>query len=402
MTLPNIIRNALLTSAVAVCLAAPEGASAQSYRDGVRIAWDYRTQTFASPGGYARAKLLKSGVLILVYSNAGGVYIRRYAHDSGKWGSPVLVAKDATGTYDYTNAELTQLASGKLIYSWNARPLSGTNAPYLIKVKYSTTGGLSWKDEQTVYTAGTEFHDGCWEPSVLQLPSGEVQLYFSNEHDVDNDRQNISMFRSFDDGATWQGPEVISFRSISRDGMPVGVCLQNGMGTAVAIEDNGYNGTFKPVIVWTAADDNWKSGTVDGSSSHRWGALAATDTLSTMTYAGAPYLIQLSSGETLLSVQSGVGRKDSSTHEHSLMQVYVGSSAAKDFVAKSTPWSFIDNGDARTLWNSLCQINDSTVMAASEIAYLPADNGVWTVKGKILHPLKSYYVSSSGKCNYLE
>ena len=46
------------------------------------------------------------------------------------------------------------------------------------------------------------FKDGCWEPAMLQLPVGEIQLFFSDEGIyTKTDEQNISMLRSFDNEA---------------------------------------------------------------------------------------------------------------------------------------------------------------------------------------------------------
>ena len=87
------------------------------------------------------------------------------------------------------------------------------------------------------------------------------------------------MLRSTDNCATWEDPVVVSFRPTSRDGMPVPLCLQNGKSLVFAIEDNGLNGNFKPVIIHSSVADSWRSGTVTGSSPHRWSALASTEEL---------------------------------------------------------------------------------------------------------------------------
>lgn len=210
--------------ALQVCLWIPF-AFAQNYSDGIRLAWDYSQQKLISQGVYARAKLLTNGDLGLVYSNGNNIYFKKRVKGSLVWGNSVVVSRDAEAVYAYTNSELTELSDGTLVYSWNARPGADTGRPYKIMIKFSSDDGRTWKDEQTVYTAGIVFNEGCWEPVVLQLPSGELQLYFANEYNTAGSSQNILMMRSFDQGATWNAPEIISYRNNKRDGMPVPVYL---------------------------------------------------------------------------------------------------------------------------------------------------------------------------------
>ena len=196
------------------------------------------------------------------------------------------------------------------------------------------------------------------------------------------------LLRSTDNCQTWQAPEVVSFRSGSRDGMPVPLCLQNGKSLVFAIEDNGLNGTFKPVIIHSSVKGNWTRGTVTGSSSHRWSALSNDEALATSIYAGAPYLIQLATGETLLSCQSAEGR---TSNDYPIMQVYVGNTSAKNFQCRSTPFPFIDEPQTKAQWCAMTQTSDTTVMATASVENRPSQNGIWIVTGHIFHPMKALY-----------
>lgn len=365
------------------------GSFAQTYYDGVRIGWEHGTQRFATSGVYARAKKLSTGKLALVYNTGKTLYIRQKQPKGRVWGTAVKVAEDSEGIYGYTNAELIELANGTLMYAWNARPSDTSNpgGPYKIMAIYSYDGGATWQDEQEIFRAGTAWNDGVWEPAMLQLPSGELQVYFANEYYMPNNSQKISMRRSFDNGKTWQVDETVCYRDNTRDGMPVPVCLQPSGDIVVAIEDNGLSGTFKPVIVHTS--DNWASGSVPGTSEHRWSALRSDEQLASGIYAGAPYLTQLTGGATLLSVQSGEGRDEAGSENHALMQVYVGDSQARDFCARSTPFPFVNDAAPKVLWNSLCQVDEQTVMAVSSITGLSSNNGIWTCTGHIMQPLQS-------------
>lgn len=384
----NTIRIAAAMAMVFVT--AVPACGAHNLYDATRIAWQWRERQFACRGAYARAKLLHNGSLVLVYGTARKVYIMKYNPELKTWGAKQLVAMDSAKNYDYTNAELTQLANGRLVYSWNARPLKDSGKPYKIMLKTSDDNGNTWQNEQDIYTAGTTFDEGCWEPVVMQIPSGETLLFYSDEYNVTQNRQNISVMRSTDNGTTWSGPHVVSFRNTSRDGMPVPVWLKDGSGTAMAIEDNGMNGTFKPVIVFSPAGEDWRGKIVGGKSHRRWSALCKNEALAKDVYGGAPYLIQLSGGETLLSIQSGEGRETPSVLDHALMQVYVGNQHAKNFGLRTTPFANQNNSKISELWNSLCQIDENTVIAVSSISGMKEKNGIWTVTGKVVRPMISH------------
>jgi hypothetical protein len=265
--------------------------------------------------------------------------------------------------------------------------------------KMSDNGGETWQNEQNLYRAGCDFGNGCWEPAFLQLPSGEVQIYFANEAPYTaSSEQEISLLRSFDNAATWSEAQKICFRAGSRDGMPVPVYLHDNKGIVFAIEDNGISGTFKPVIIRSGIADNW-SNCVSGNSSQRWHALRSDCRLPANVVGGAPYLIQLHSKETLLSFQSGEGRETPENHNHANMQVYIGDAEAKNFSRKSSPFAWLPAG-ARALWSSLCQTSDTCVMAVSAIGGLADWSGVWTSTGRIIKPLEIRQKTNAGWGNY--
>lgn len=352
-----------------------------AYEDGPRIAWDFQTARKLNDGVYSRVKPIGEGKWAIVYSEGPGVQIR-ISSDKGKtWGKQITVASE-TG-YNNTNSELIRLANGWLLYAWNGRPQDKTNLPFVIKTRISKDNGLTWSaaDQRLLYTADANFENGCWEPAMLQLPSGEILLFFANENPYRTSwHQDISLMRSKDNGLSWTGPTKASFREPGRDGMPVPVRLQNGKGLALAIEDPGFNGTFKPVIVWSSEADNWNS-TVPGDSPNRWGALRADHALPGPTYAGAPYLIQMPGGETILSIQSTEGRADPN---NPIAQFYIGDGDAKNFAKKSTPFPWVpQTGNAN--WNAMHAMDSNTILATSSISGI-ADAGIWTIEGRLVRP----------------
>ncbi|MBQ6988236.1 MAG: exo-alpha-sialidase [Alistipes sp.] len=343
----------------------------------MEIKWDYSTSKHITDGVYARIKPVGDR-FALVYSAGPAAYIRWSSDKCATWSEPQRVAQ-ADG-YNYTNCEILELSGGSLLYMWNARPKQDSGLPYKIMIATSDDYGTTWL-EQTIYSASTDAREGCWEPVAIELPSGEVQLFFANEYPyASSDEQEITLLRSFDKGKTWSKPEAISMRKGSRDGMPVPIYLPHRKEIAVAIEDNGIRGLFKPVIV--RSDNNWADGTVSGNDTRREEALAPEWQLHDTIYAGAPYLIQLGKSHTILSVQSTEGRKGRD-HRYANMQVYVGDKDARNFRNRTTPMPQLsDNGSA--LWNSICAIDSKQIIAVMSVSGAPeGKNGIWSVVGEL-------------------
>ena len=246
----------------------------------------------------------------------------------------------------------------------------------------SDNGGNHWDEAHNLYIADSNFENGCWEPVALQLPNGEIQIYFANEAPyTDSNEQEISLMRSFDDCNTWTKAEKVSFRKGYRDGMPSPIYLPHSKEIVLAIEDNGIKGRFKPVTVRTS--ENWNDGYVATKDSRRVEALSETCSLPDSIYAGAPYLINLGKEHTLLSIQSTEGRKGDN-ERFANMQVYVGDKDARNFKNRSTPVPDLPE-NAHALWNSITQLDKETVIAVMSIYGLKNQpGGIWTVKGKIV------------------
>ncbi len=344
----------------------------------ITIQWHEETLQYVTGGVYARIKQTQKRHA-LVY-NAGDAALIRFSEDNCRsWSSAQEVAKEEG--YTFTNCELLELASGKLLYMWNARPHSNTGLPYKIMYTTSNDRGYNWNKAENLYIADSNFKNGCWEPIALQLPDGEVQIYFANEAPyTDSNEQEISLMRSFDECTTWTTAEKVSFRKDFRDGMPSPIYLPHSKEIAVAIEDNGIKGRFKPVIVRTS--DNWRDGHVAAKESRREEALSAACSLHDSVYAGAPYLIKLGKSHTLLSIQSTEERKGDN-ERYANMQVYVGDKDARNFRKRSTPIPNLPD-NAQALWNSITLLDKDTVIAVMSIyGFKKGQNGIWTIKGEV-------------------
>src|SRR5690606_915081 len=139
------------------------------------------------------------------------------------WSAPTMIAAKASGV-NMTVPDILKLSDGSLLVMYNRRPHDiHPSRRFGISVKSSVDAGKTWSAEKIIYEAGYQFENGCWEPAAIQLPNGQIQLFFANEGPYTNSsEQNISLLRSNDQGKTWtENPEIVSFRAGSRDGMPV-------------------------------------------------------------------------------------------------------------------------------------------------------------------------------------
>lgn len=352
----------------------------------IHITWDTTTLRHIGNGGYARMVELKNGKLITVYAASNGNTEIAASDDKGDhWSAPIVVAKKANGIR-MDAPDILLLKDNSLMICYNPRPVghnTDTSKRFGIRVVKSYDDGATWKGDKLLHEASYQFKNGCWEPAALQLPSGEIQLFFSNEGVYTNsNEQNISLLRSFDNGKTWTvKPEIVSFRKGSRDGMPVPVYLPKTKEILFSIEDNGFV-NFKPYIIRSTINNNW-SRIITANSPYREYALK--DSLKGSVYAGAPYLRVLHNGNTLLSYQSTQFRNGKQDVHNAEMVVTVGDAEGLNFTNPTVP--FIIPANATGLWNSVTVLKDNTIIAlTSTNAYNP--NGVWMIKGKLIFDTK--------------
>lgn len=359
----------------------------------VRIAWDYSSmQKLAPKGGYVRLLRLADKSIAVVSEDYGGNAFLIRSYDEGKsWTEPYNIFSHLVRggvRVNISNPEIIQLTNGDILVACNYRPREQEKTPYAIAVRKSTDNGKAWGETQVIFEAEPRFGDGCWEPSFLQLPSGEVQVYFANEAPyTSSSEQEISVISSMDNGDSWSTLKTVCFRSDRRDGMPVARII--GDEIVVTIEDNNIS-AFKPYTVRCKIADNWSAPVLADSPERNY---SLADKVDDKDYLGAPYFLVLPTGETLLSYQTNENRDEN--WELSTMEVAIGDSDAKNFSRRTQPFAVPLDKEAK--WNSLALWDDKTVAALASSNKDGGSVAPWLIKGYILGDLKI----TEGKVNDL-
>lgn len=376
----------------------------------LKIVWDAPEMVVAR-GGYPRVHRLNDGRLMLCYSKGADNYIR-FSDDNGlSWSEQEqkvmahFIKENGKGKARLTaaNPEFAQLSvdnpyhPGRIIFACNYRPKwvkAGVGAedlpsvyPYTISIKTSDDNGVTWSRMRHLYKSG-QWEDnvlrGCWEPFVLELPDGTVQIYFADETPYWQQRskwQNISVIESLDGGDSWSRPRVVSQNGDHRDGMPV-VAIHEGM-LLMAIETSEEGSRLHPIVICNPIEDNWNT-TVGKGSDCRFHPFKRS-VKSDVAYSGAPYIIT-TDNYIVYSYQisdASDDKKENNTR-HAAMEVQV---CPKDEVrdghfhamrATTRPID-VDQWTETAVWNSLCDLGNDEILAVSQYR-----NAVWTVRGKIV------------------
>ena len=348
-------------------------------------------------GGYARVHRLNDGRLMMAFASGSKGNIC-FSLDNGDTWSPkkaVFVETESIdkGGVNVSNSEFTQLRSDnpchpdRIIYAANLRPKNNRSSviPYSIAVIKSDDGGETWSDIDVIYSSKTWSSDvvrGCYEPYVLELPDGTVQVYFADEtpyYAAGTEFQNISVIESHDGGDTWGEARIVCYTEGFRDGMPVGTVV--GEMIFLAVEAIGNNVRFHPEIVSSDVNDSW-SQIVYGESENRFNPLEI-HLDSENIYAGAPYLIQ-TDNYLVLSYQSSEGAEEPNT-KHSTMEVQLCPKyEIKDgrfltMRSPSRPLIGLNQTVDKALWNALCDLGNDEILAISQW-----NSSIYVTRGKIV------------------
>jgi hypothetical protein len=304
------------------------------------------------------------------------IAIKRSTDGGTTWSAhEVLMADDNPAYYGFSNPDIIRLNNGFVVLAFTGRGNPDDNAHANIQVRISKDRGWTFESPKIVATGRS------WEPAMIQLPHGEIQLFYSSEArwwggpGSTAAQQEILMVRSTDNGVTWSSPKAVAYTDGMRDGMAIPLVLKDNKGIVFPIES--VNNSRSPWIVWSSVDANWNyRGVGTAANGRRW--LATTQNI----WGGAPYIIQLATGETILSVQDAGGRSIGSDWKKNTMLVLVGNSVAKNFTNISYPWPNLPVNEG-AYYSSLMQKNDSVLAMVTTRNFSDGHSEIFWKEGRI-------------------
>lgn len=348
--------------------------------DRSRIYWDLTTRVDAMGwgGNYGRMVQLLDGRLMIVGGYGGGLAYTLSEDYGATWSTPEMIVRHPAG-YHYGSPDFTQLADGTILVGLNPRPSEpySEDRKFGIRVMRSADCGKTWSAPIFVFDAEYYGEDGCWEPSFLQLPSGEVQCYFSVELKGCGD-QEIMISRSFDNGLTWGPAERVCYRAGFRDGMATAIITDAGEIVGI-IEDFGHSNYYwspRATTFRCTLEDNW-SRWVDAGSRNREMIFERQE--DKKYNSAAPYIRKLPGGETVASwMGNSDGRSTTEINRYPLF-VAVGDADARNFKAVSMPFCRGESEFAN--WGSLGVADDGYLYALANVGQTGSGCVLGLIKG---------------------
>ena len=314
------------------------------------IAWDRASDRVVShtdvAAAYPRARRLSNGDILLGYHHGGGageygtwVTLRR-SRDGGKtW----VETRDVEGPeepefWGFSNVDFIELgAAGEMLFVTAARGKAEPDKDVFLsecersglRLRFSHDYGVTWGSPIAVARG----RGRVWEPSLVRLPSGELQIYYACEAPdlrvKGRQNQRIEVVRSPDRGVTWTTPSEVSQHPGMRNGMPSAIVLANGR---VACAQEMVGDKVSP----------WISFTLRGKRIEETVAQRAYD------FGAAPALLRAPDEGVLLAFHSGYHKAPAPGDApvpwmFTSVWVQRGNAEAKGFGPASQPWPALDD-----------------------------------------------------------
>jgi hypothetical protein len=327
---------------------------------------------------YPRMLRLGGDTLFLAYHGGSvgnewdNIYLRKSFDLGATWSDPITMMTDNDPNYwGFSNPEFLELRSGRIMMAFTGRGRPDDNFHGNIQLMLSEDRGETWSSPRIVSMGR------AWEPAMIQHPNGDVQLFYSSEarwwQVADFIEQEILMVKSTNGGLSWNQPKTVAYTNGVRDGMPVPLVLNDKKGMVFAIESVGNsNGP------WILEADLESRFEVSAAISRR---LAVPKSL--VNFGGGTYIIQLPTGETILSCHDTGGREIGLDWKKNTMYVLVGDNEAKNFSKVSYPFPDLP-ADEGAFFNSVHALDENTVIALGSRHFSDNHAEVHWVTGSII------------------
>jgi hypothetical protein len=325
------------------------------------VEWDVSSKRLLTEGIFGRLLKLDDRVLCFYEDNAS-IHVKSGDLDLTGFGESVKLADFPGGLA--VNPRGLLLGNGEVLCFYVESPIEDLKSYFALKVIKSLDKGKTWGAPVKIYQAGNHYKSGCWEPSAIQLSSGEIQLFFTNEYPYgQTNEKEISLVKSTDNGGSWSIPEKIVFKKNTRSGAPSPIILNSQVFLAYMQESEEKSlKKGKPFIAKL------------GSGVEPWRPFIRD--LKSEVEGNIPSLEQLPGGETVLALQLvDEGEKDP------YMVVYFGSKEAKYFTHASEP--FPRTKGVPSVCNSV-YVKGHSVITAVTSTEIDGKRGVWLIDGNII------------------
>jgi len=342
------------------------------------ITWDRATDRVVShtdkAAAYPRGRRLSNGDILLGYHHGAGageygtfVTLRRSRDDGKTWiDTHDIERPEEPRFWGFSNVDFIELGGGEMLFVTAARGKAepGKNA-FLsecerseLRLRFSRDYGVTWDAPISVARG----RGRVWEPSLVQLPGGELEIYYACEapdlRRGGRQDQRIEVVRSLDRGRTWTDATEVSQHPGARNGMPAAIVLANGK---VACAQEMVGEKVSPWITFTLRGQR-----VEETAPQR-----------DYDFGAAPALLRAPDDSVLLAFHSGFQKPPAPAGapvRWMFTNVWVlrGNAEAKDFDASSQPWPDLDERTGM-FFPSLFMKDADTVVALASCITQPGD-----------------------------
>lgn len=346
------------------------------------ITWDRTTDRVVShtdkAAAYPRGRRLSNGDILLGYHHGGG--------DAGEFGTYVTLRRSRDGGktwpetrdvegpeeprfWGFSNVDFLEIggSGGKMLLVTAARGKADPEDKDVflsecenseLRLRFSADFGATWGEPTSVARG----RGRVWEPSLVQLPSGELEIYYACEapdlRRGGRQDQRIEIVRSLDRGRTWTKPAEVSQHPGARNGMPAAIVLRSGR---VACAQEMVGEKSSPWISFT----------------HRGKRVEETAPQHSYEFGAAPAMLRAPDDSVVLAFHSGFQKPPAPSGApvpwmFTNVWLLRGNADAKHFGPGIQPWT--DLGDREGLFFPALFMKDrDTIVALASHITQPAD-----------------------------